>query len=50
MSWGTDLSGFTPPAANPVVPLGSSTERLAPGFDTDQASDFSAKNPPTPGL
>lgn len=49
MSWGTDTSGFTPPATNPVVPLGSSTERLTPGFDTNQASDWHTQNPPTPG-
>jgi len=49
MSWGTDASGFTPPAINPITSLGSSTERIAPGFDTDKASDWHAQNPPTPG-
>lgn len=49
MSWGTDTSGFIPPGTNPVVPLKHSTERLAPGFDTNQASDWVDRNPPTPG-
>ena len=49
MSWGTDTSGFTPPATNPLVPLGSSTERLTPGFDTNVAGDWLDRNPPTPG-
>ncbi len=50
MSWGTDTSGFTPPAVNPVVSLGSSTERLVPGFDTNQALDWESQTPPTPGI
>lgn len=49
MSWGSDTSGFTPPAVNPVVSLGSSTERLAPGLDTDRASDWEQQTPPSPG-
>lgn len=49
MSWGTDTSGYTPPATNPIVPLGSSTERLAPGLDTDAVIDWEAQTPPTPG-
>ena len=49
MSWGTDMSGFTPPAVNPLVFLGSSTERLTPGFDTNTAGDWLDRNPPTPG-
>ncbi len=49
MSWGTDTSGFTPPGTNPVVPVGHSTERLVPGFDTNAASDWLDRNPPTPG-
>lgn len=49
MSWGNDISGFTPPAAIPKVPLGHSNERQAPGFDTDAASDWVDRNPPTPG-
>lgn len=49
MSWGTDTSGFTPPAINPVVGKGNSTERIAAGFDTDKASDWHEQNPPTPG-
>ncbi len=49
MSWGTDTSGFIPPAVNPVVPLGHSTERSAPGFDTNAASDWIDRNPSTPG-
>ncbi len=49
MSWGTDTSGFTPLAINPVVPRGSSTERISAGFDTDKATDWHAQNNPTPG-
>ncbi|OGH04594.1 MAG: hypothetical protein A2W22_05000 [Candidatus Levybacteria bacterium RBG_16_35_11] len=49
MSWGSDTSGFTPPAINPIVSLGSSTERLTPGFDSDTVSDWLEENPPTPG-
>ena len=49
MSWGTNISGFTPAGANPVVPLGKSSARTAPGFDTDVMSDWIAQTPPTPG-
>ena len=50
MSWGDDYSSdFTPPAVNPKVDKGHSTERLAPGFDTDAASDWEDQSPPTPG-
>lgn len=49
MSWGSDISGFSPPAVNPLVILGSSTERLTPGFDTNIAGDWLDRNPPTPG-
>jgi hypothetical protein len=49
MSWGTDTSGFTPPAVNPVVPKGSSTERISAGFDTNKATDWHQQTPPTPG-
>ena len=34
---------------NSSVPIGSSTERLAPGFDTDADSDWKQTTPPTPG-
>jgi len=50
MSWGTDTSGFTPPGTNPQVSSGSSTERLASGFDTDMSTDWEAQLPPSPGL
>ena len=50
MSWGLDTTGYTPPASNPIVPSGSSTERLAPGYDTNQATDWEAQTPPTPGI
>ncbi len=40
MSWGDE---------NPLVGIGSSTQRLSPGFDTDSHSDWHEKNPPTPG-
>lgn len=49
MSWGSDNSGFTPAGTNPAVPQGHSTERQAPGFDTNTASDWVDRNPPTPG-
>lgn len=49
MSWGTDTSGFTPAGTNPVVSPGSSTERINTGFDTDKASDWTVRKPPTPG-
>ena len=50
MSWGGNYSSdFTPPAVNPKVDKGHSTERQAPGFDTDAASDWLDRNPPTPG-
>jgi hypothetical protein len=49
MSWGTDTSGFTPNAVNPVVPRGDSTERISTGFDTNKASDWTPRKTPTPG-
>lgn len=49
VSWGSDTSGFTPPATNPEVSIGDSTERLVPGYDTDKVSDWKEENPPTPG-
>lgn len=49
MSWGSDTSGYTPPASSPIVPLGGSTERLAPGFDTGRVTDWEAQTPPSPG-
>lgn len=49
MSWGGDTSGFSPPAVNPVVNSGNSTQRVVPGFDTDVLSDWHEQNPPTPG-
>ncbi len=49
MSWGTDTSGFTPPAINPLVPRGSSTARVSDGVDTDTANDWREKRPPSPG-
>lgn len=50
MSWGIDASGFNPPTTNPIVPLGGSTERLTPGFDTDAVTDWEAQIPPSPGI
>ncbi|MEK7517453.1 MAG: lamin tail domain-containing protein [Patescibacteria group bacterium] len=49
MSWGTDTSGFSPAAVNPVVNSGNSTQRVVPGFDTDVLSDWHEQSPPTPG-
>ena len=48
-SWGSDTSGFIPPAVNPGVPVGHSTERSTPGFDTDTSSDWTDRFPSTPG-
>lgn len=50
MSWGSDTSGFIPPAVNGLVPLGDSTGRIVKGFDTDLVSDWQDNNPPTPGI
>ena len=47
LSYGGDTSIFDPSV--PLVTLGASFERLVPGFDTDAASDFEERNPPTPG-
>lgn len=47
LSYGDDISIFNP--SIPLVALGSSFERLVPGFDTDSASDFEERTPPTPG-
>lgn len=49
MSWGTNQSGFTPPAVNPLVPLGHSMERKSPGLDTNMVGDWEDQNPPSPG-
>jgi len=49
MSWGTDTSGFIPPATNPLVPRGSSTGRISNGQDTDTSVDWHELHPPTPG-
>jgi hypothetical protein len=49
MSWGTDTSGFVPPATNPTVLPGHSTSRTSPGFDTDAVSDWFDKLLPNPG-
>jgi hypothetical protein len=47
VSWGTDKAAFDPSV--PDVSLGSSIERLAPGFDTDSSTDWTDRFPPTPG-
>lgn len=49
MSWGTDTTGFVPPATNPVVIPGHSTSRTSPGLDTDAVSDWFDKAIPNPG-
>ena len=48
LSYGDDISVFNP--SIPLVSLGASFERLVPGFDTDFASDFEERDPPTPGI
>jgi hypothetical protein len=49
MSWGSDSTGFVPPGTKPMVPLGSATTRVYPGFDSNAASDWVTITPPTPG-
>lgn len=49
LSWGNDKTGFSPPASLPIVPKGSSSERIAPGYNTDSISDWHTTKPPTPG-
>ena len=46
-AWGDDTFRWDP--AVPGVPLGSSIERLSPGFDTDMPEDWEQQTPPTPG-
>ena len=47
VGWGDDTAVWNP--AVPLVALGSSIERLVPGFDFDLASDWEERTPPTPG-
>jgi len=47
VSWGSDTSAFNPSIAG--VAIGHSIERLVPGFDGDNASDWVDRSPPTPG-
>lgn len=47
MSYGTDTSKLNP--AVPAVSSGHSSERDPDGVDTNTASDFVDRNPPTPG-
>lgn len=47
ISWGTDSTILNPAIA--AVIDGHSSERNAPGLDTDVAGDFHDQNPPTPG-
>lgn len=49
MSWGTDTSGFTPFAINPEISIGSSTNRVVPGLDTNSVSDWISNSTPNPG-
>jgi len=47
MSYGTNTSGLNP--SIPTISTGHSYERDPKGKDTDTASDFVDRNPPTPG-
>lgn len=47
VAWDNDTAVWDP--AVPLVGLGSSIERLTPGFDTELVSDWEERNPPTPG-
>jgi hypothetical protein len=49
VSWGTDSSGFTPPAAVSKPGSGKSLGRIAAGYDTDMVSDWIILTLPTPG-
>ena len=49
VSWGTDSSGFTPPAVLSKPGSGKSLGRIAAGFDTDMVSDWAILTLPTPG-
>ena len=48
VGWGNDTAVWNP--AVPPVTLGSSIERMVPGFDTDDPSDWEERFSPTPGL
>ncbi|OGY21614.1 MAG: hypothetical protein A3F04_00585 [Candidatus Chisholmbacteria bacterium RIFCSPHIGHO2_12_FULL_49_9] len=48
VGWGDDTAVWNP--AVPLVALGSSIERLVPGFDFDLVSDWDEQAPPTPGI
>jgi len=47
VGWGSDTAVWNPAVG--LVSLGSSIERLVPGFDTDQPEDWEERDPPTPG-
>jgi hypothetical protein len=49
MSWGSDITGFTPTATNSAVAPGHSTSRTSPGLDTDSVGDWFDKANPDPG-
>ena len=51
MSWGNDTTGFLTGCTTlcPDVIDGHSLERSPDGFDTDSATDFVDRDPPTPG-
>lgn len=48
VAWGDDIFRWNP--AVPLVPVGSSIERLTSGFDTDDPSDWEEQTPPSPGI
>lgn len=47
LSWGSDAAALSPPVDD--APEGHSIERMAPGVDTDRASDFTDNERPSPG-
>ncbi len=47
VGWGDDTDVWDP--AVPLVDVGSSIERLTPGFDTDEVSDWQEELAPSPG-
>ena len=47
VAWGNDTERWVP--AVPGISLGSSIERLSPGFDNNVAADWFEQTPPTPG-
>lgn len=48
VSWGTNMSGFNPPASVNTTSPGKSISRTIAGFDTDSVSDWTINSSPNP--